>query len=103
MKGKLRIKQTRNNVFNIIFSNKLGCFVVISGGLFADRQSRAILTNVGVRLRPPFLFSGVSFVSIGRNNYICSRKTHKDPKNVRFVTNFVTPLNNKVGFLLYFN
>ena len=84
MKGKLRIKQTRNNIFNIIISNKLGCFVVVGGGLFADGQNRAILTDMGVRLRPPFLFSGVSFASIGRNDYICSRKTHGRPSKSPF-------------------
>lgn len=79
----------------------MGVFVVVGGGMFAEGQSLLSLTDSGVRLRPPFLFSKGSVVSVGRNDYICSRKTHKDPQKVHFVTNFVTHLVSKWVFFLY--
>lgn len=45
-------------------------------------------------------FRGWSFASVGENDYICGGKPTKDPEKVCFVTNFVTPRNNNVGFLL---
>lgn len=38
--------------------------------------------------------------SVGENEYICNGKPTKDPEKACFVTNFVTPRNNNVGFLL---
>lgn len=62
----------------------MGISVVVGGGMFAEEQSLLSLTDSGVRLRPPFLFSEGSVVSIGRNDYICSRKTHGRPSKSPF-------------------
>ena len=52
--------------------------------MFAEGQSRLSLTDSGVISRPPFLFSEGSVVSVGGNDYICSRKTHGRPSKSPF-------------------